>query len=114
MSQTFSLFKFRYHLSFAGVAIGALTLPRTRQPRRGVRGKRSPVLASVAQIARTGRQSRVLSQWFATQFPRGASPPRGLLLALILPVSSLVAPCDPGAAPDLCHDPLGQDTSRWT
>src|SRR2546425_8078210 len=41
----------------------------------------------------------VPSQWFATQFPGEASRLAALLLAQILPVSSLVAPCDPGAAP---------------
>src|SRR6266540_3446811 len=41
----------------------------------------------------------VQSLWFATQFPGGASRLAALLLAQILPVSSLVAPCDPGAAP---------------
>src|SRR3954470_21206410 len=36
-----------------------------------------------------------------------------LLLAQILPVFSVVAPCLPGAAlRDLCRDPRGQDTSR--
>src|SRR6266540_4520913 len=39
----------------------------------------------------------VQSLWFATQFPGGASRLAALLLAQILPVSSLVAPCDPGA-----------------
>ncbi len=41
----------------------------------------------------------VPSQWFATQFPGGASRLAALLLAHIRPVCSLVAPCDPGAAP---------------
>src|SRR5882672_9440002 len=41
----------------------------------------------------------VASQWFATQFLGWASRRAALLLARILPVSSLVAPCDPGAAP---------------
>ena len=44
------------------------------------------------------RQS-VPYQWLATEFPGGASRLAALLLVQILPVSSLVAPCDPGAAP---------------
>src|SRR5918996_1211089 len=36
-----------------------------------------------------------------------------LLVAYILPVCALLAPCHPGAAlRDLCHDPQGQDTGR--
>ena len=42
-----------------------------------------------------------------------ASRLAALLLPQILPVFSVVAPCQPGAAlRDLCHDPLGQDTGR--
>jgi hypothetical protein len=57
------------------------------------------VVSQEASDCEAARASSVPSQWFATQFPGGASRLAALLLAQILQVASLVAPCDPGATP---------------
>ena len=94
--------------------VGPETLPsRARIVARGV-GRHSTgigcwlatdrvqVEAVWSELSRHGsgaRPSSVLSQWFAKQFPGGASRLAALLLGHRCPICSLVAPGQTGAAP---------------